>query len=320
MKLLRRVLAVILLVIVAPRFGIAADAVKLGSPGLGLALSWVLFVGTEKSIFAHHGVELDLISAPSSVAVLQQVASNSIDIGDSSFPDIIRAIDKGAPITILRIEVKSAPYVLFAKSSIKGYSDLKGKTIMIGGPKDITLIYLERMLTPNGVPSGQYDLIYAGSTGARFAALQSGAVDATLLTAPFNFKAEAAGFTKLGVTPEYVKDIPFAGYAVNIQWARTHGKEIQAFLAAYSEAAAWLINSANRDEAIDILVKRTSASRDDAAKSYDFFKEIEAFDVTGSPAEAKDSIGKLAVALKALGEVEGASDVSRFYDPQLFEK
>ncbi len=47
-------------------------------------------------------------------------------------------------------------------------------------------------------------MIFAGATSARFSALQSGAVDAAILTPPFNFHAESAGFTNLGFTIDYV--------------------------------------------------------------------------------------------------------------------
>ena len=89
------------------------------------------------------------------------------------------------------------------------------KTISVGGAKDITRIFLERMLAPNGVNPGAFDMVFAGATSARFSALQVGAVDAALLTSPFSFHAQAAGFTNLGLTTQYVQDLPFSGTIVN---------------------------------------------------------------------------------------------------------
>ena len=54
------------------------------------------------------------------------------------------------------------------------------------------------MLVPNGVKPGEFDMTFAGATSARFSALQAGAVDAAILTPPFNFHAQSAGFTLLG--------------------------------------------------------------------------------------------------------------------------
>ena len=98
----------------------------------------------------------------------------------------------------VRIEVQAPPYALVAKPSITSLKDLKGKVISLGGPKDITRIYVERMLAPNGVKPGDFDMVFAGATTARASALLAGAVDAAILLPPFNFQAVAKGFNSLG--------------------------------------------------------------------------------------------------------------------------
>ena len=95
----------------------------------------------------------------------------------------------------MRLEVQAPPYSLLAKPAIKSIGELKGKLISVGGAKDITRIFVERMLEPNGVKPGEFDMTFAGATSARFSALQAGAVDAAILTPPFNFHAQSAGFT-----------------------------------------------------------------------------------------------------------------------------
>src|SRR5258708_28227935 len=102
---------------------------------------------------------------------------------------------------------------------MRSWSDLQGKNISIGGPKDIPRISLERMAGPNGVKPGDYDTVFAGATSARFSALQSGAVDAAILLPPFNFYAESAGFTNLGLTIDYAKALPFTATVVGPPWA-----------------------------------------------------------------------------------------------------
>ena len=91
--------------------------------------------------------------------------------------------------------------------------------ISLGGPKDITRIYVERMLAPHGVKPGEFDMVFAGATAARASALLAGAVDAAILLPPFNFQAVAAGFNDLGLTVDYAKDLPFSGTVVNRHWA-----------------------------------------------------------------------------------------------------
>jgi ABC-type nitrate/sulfonate/bicarbonate transport system substrate-binding protein len=202
----------------------AADKITLGAVGSATATYWPFFIGLAKGLFKAEDLDVEIVYAQSSAAIMQQLAANSIDatIG-GGMVDPIRAIEKGAPLAITRVLVQAPPYTLVAKPSIKTVAELKGKTISIGGPKDITRIYIERIFEPNGLKDGDVDFVYAGSTGARYQALQSGAVDATLLTAPFNFHAKAAGFSELGEVSKYAPDLPFVGLVVNRNWAAAPG-------------------------------------------------------------------------------------------------
>jgi NitT/TauT family transport system substrate-binding protein len=227
--------------------------------------------------------------------------------------DPIRAIDKGAAIAIVRIEMQAPPYALLAKPDIKRWADLKGKTISIGGPKDITRIYLERMAEPNGLKAGEYDTVFAGATSARFSALQSGAVDAAILLPPFNFYAESAGFTNLGLTVDYAKELPFTGTVVARAWASAHKATLDKVLSVNAKSMTWFSDPANRAEAIKIMVEASKLKQEDVAKSYDFLHKNEFFETAGKLSKTK--MGALLNALKGLGDVEGSINIERFVLP-----
>src|ERR1700758_5538357 len=152
----------------------AADTVLVGSVDPSSANLWPLYIGRKLGYFDAAGLNIDLIFAPSNAAVVQQLAAGSYEIAPSAgMVDPVRAIEKGAAEAIVRIVIQAPPYALLAKPAIKTMRDLKGKTIMLGGAKDITRIFAERMLTPNGLKPSDYDMLFAGATSARFAALQS---------------------------------------------------------------------------------------------------------------------------------------------------
>src|SRR5215510_790983 len=197
-----------------------AETVTMGLVGAISSTHWPIYIGLTKGYYAAEDLKPDLVFIQSSAALVQQLTGGSLDLALSTgLADPIRAIDKGSPIAIVRVEIQAPPYALLAKPAIKTWADLKGKTISIGGPKDITRIYLERMAVPNGIKPGDYDTVFAGATSARFSALQGGAVDAAILLPPFNFYAESAGFTNLGLTIDYAKELPFAGAVVGRAWA-----------------------------------------------------------------------------------------------------
>jgi len=307
-------LAIGTLLLFAPAGG-AAETVIAGGVSSGSTNLWPIHIGVRKGLFQAAGINVDLVFAQSNAGVIQQLAANSINVSvGSGLVDPIRAVEKGAPVALIRIETQRPPYALLAKPALKSIADLKGKTVSVGGPKDITRIFFERMLVPSGVPSGDVDLIFAGATSARIAALQSGAADAALLTTPYNFHAEAAGYRNLGMTADLV-DMPFSGVSINRNWASRNLKTAQAYLAVYSKAILWLENPANRREAIDIMLAVSSLRPEDVEKSYDFLRGGHFFETTGMISRAK--LRKVLEALQELGDIPATMPVDSLFMPGL---
>jgi ABC-type nitrate/sulfonate/bicarbonate transport system substrate-binding protein len=249
----------------------AAETVTVGTVGSASANLWPVYIGINKGFFAAENLNIDLFFVQSSANLVQQLTAGSLHITMSTgLVDPIRAIDQGAPIAIVRFEVQAPPYALMAKASIKSLKELKGKTISLGGPKDITRIYVERMLAPHGVKPGEFDMVFAGATAARASALQSGAVDAAILLPPFNFHATAAGFNDLGLTIDYAKDLPFSGTVINRNWAAANGAVLQRLLSAHGRSVEWFYDARNRDEAVKMMVTVSRLKNEDVEKAYDF--------------------------------------------------
>src|SRR3954471_6588469 len=135
----------------------AADKVIAGSLG-GQAPLWAIYVAVHKGFFAE-GMDLELNFAQSGAAVTQQLTGGSLDVALSvGITDPIHAIEKGAPLALVRIVGNAAPYALIGKPGLQSIADLKGKTISSGAPNDITTVYLTRMLEANGLKKGDYEI------------------------------------------------------------------------------------------------------------------------------------------------------------------
>ena len=283
----------------------------MGSVGSSSANSWATYVANEKGFFTAAGIKPDIVHAQSNASVIQQLAAGSINVStNSGLVDPIRAAEKGAPVAVLRVEIQRPPYAVLAKPNVKTMPDIKGKLVSVGGAKDITRIYVERMFEAKGVKPGEFDMTYAGATSARFAALQSGAVDAAILTPPFNFNAEAAGFTNLGNINDYV-DMPFAGIAVNTRWAEANKAALARLVGVYNQSIAWLYDPKNRAEAVQILNKVSKLKPEDCERAYDYLTGGKFFEPSGKVSKAL--IGKLVDALKSLGDVPKDFPVDRVF-------
>ena len=141
----------------------------------------------------------------------------------------------------------------------------------IGGVNDITLIYIKPFLASAGLKTADVDFVYAKAAGDRFAALVSGGVDATILNPPTYFKATTLGYSNLGDTKPHAEDIPFTVWAANSAWAEKNRAALTAFARNYKRAVAWLYDPANKQQAIDILVKHAHQDRKDVTDAYDYY-------------------------------------------------
>jgi NitT/TauT family transport system substrate-binding protein len=292
---------------------LTAETVTFISVGSSSANFWPSAVAIEKGFFEAAGIHHDVVFAQSNAAVIQQVAAGSAQVStNSGLVDPIRAIEKGAPLAIVRLEVQSPPYSLIARPTIKSIAELKGKLISVGGSKDITRIFVEQMLAPNGVKPGEFDMTFAGATSARFSALQAGAVDAAILTPPFNFHAQSAGFTLLAHANQYV-DMPFAGISVNANWAKANPDTVRKVIDVYNRSFAWLYDPNNRDEAVQILMKVSKIKQAEVELAYDFLIKGHYFEATGKVSRSK--LTRLVDALKGLGDLPPDFSVDRVFLP-----
>ena len=292
----------------------AADTVLVGSVDASSANLWPLYIGQKLGYFDAAGLKLDLVFSQSNASSIQQLAAGSLNISPSAgLVDPIRAIEKGAPLAIVRILLQAPPYALLAKPAYKSMKELKGKTIIIGGAKDITRIFVERMMASQGVKPGEYDFVFAGATSARFSALQAGAVDAAILTVPFNFYGETAGFANLGFTFDTLPDMPFAGMAVNRNWAAANPAIVERFLSVIVKGVAWFEDERNRDEAVKLMLGHSKAKQDDIERSYDFLRGKHLFEPSGKVSKRK--IGAVVDALRELGDIPAGFPAERLFLP-----
>jgi NitT/TauT family transport system substrate-binding protein len=255
-----------------------AETIELGAVGAANSVVWPHYIAEAKGFYADEGLKIDLYYSQSGSAMLQALTAGSTTMGMAAgIADPMNAFASGAGIAIVRIDGQSGPYAVMAKKELKSIKDLKRRIVTVDGSKGATMVYFNKMLEGNGMTRADVDFVYAGSTAARFAALQSGAVDAAILTAPQLFTATDLGFSNLGYAIDYAKDVPFTAEVVNRAWVATHMETAKKFLDAYTKAILWFDDPKNKNEACDILLKATKMNPDDIAKSYDFLRQIDFF-------------------------------------------
>jgi ABC-type nitrate/sulfonate/bicarbonate transport system substrate-binding protein len=290
----------------------AADNVTFGitSP---TALSLPHFIAEDRKYFAAEGLAVETIAAGSAARVLQQLAAGSLNMAQASTDETLRAILRGWPVSIIAGAAANAPFQVIAAKGIKGWSDLKGRSISVGGPTDVTLYFLRVMARENGLADQDYRLLYAGGTPDRFAQLASGAVAAAVLANPVDLVALEQGFVDLGSVAHYLPHWTQNNILINTRWAAAHHSAVLAMLRAEIRATRFFYDAANRDAVIAILAKSTGTRPSIAARGYDLYvrDEVIARDAGLSP----EGIAANLDALVATGELSKAPPAEGFMDP-----
>jgi ABC-type nitrate/sulfonate/bicarbonate transport system substrate-binding protein len=273
----------------------------IGSPQAG---GWPYYIAIREGFFADAGVSLDIVYVPTASGLVQQLAAGSLDVVNIGIVEPIHAIARGAPVAIVRVTGAVPPYEVIARPEIKTIQDLKGHTVVIGGLLDINRVYLERVLKAGGLKDSDIEITVIGATAGRYAAIQSNAAQATMLVPPFNFIAQAAGYSSLGKMMQFAGDLPFGSTDVSLAFAKQHPDSLKGFVTALDKGIVWFNDPANRAAAIDLLDKEMKgANRDGVEKSYDFFHKIGYFP-TGARVSRK-KLDTLMDDMTAIGDTDG---------------
>lgn len=323
MRLFFLSIAIVLAVGSAPAAVSAQGALREISFGLTAktANEWPEYISESLGFFSGNGLKVDIVYTGSSAAGAQQLAAGALDISEVSSTQIVEAIQGGAPFVEMVAHSEKAPYAVVGKKGVKSLADLKGKTIIVGGPNDITRVFMDKVLAVGGHLKPQdYTYTFAGATNARFAALVNGGVDAAILFPPFSFRAASQGYPVLDEISKYFPIFLFDAFCAQPGWARAHSDILVSFGKAYIQGVLWLYNPANKARAIQILSDATGTTPEDAAQTYDLFvTKLHIYSRTGVPTTAQ--FAPVLDALVKTGELKPPlPDASKFFDDRYIKQ
>ena len=110
-------------------------------------------------------------------------------------------------------------------------------------------------------------------------------------------------FSNLGDTKPYAEDIPFTVWAANMPWAEKNKDALTAFARSYKRGVRWLYDPANKQPAIDILMKYAKLARKDVEEAYDYqVAKLKLFGLDGDVSDK--TYAKMAQGLVEIGFIK----------------
>ncbi len=236
-----------------------------------------VFAGIANGTFAKEGVSVDPESTAGSVAQITAMLDDKYQIAFGGLDDVI-----GYDVGQGEVPVKVATPDLFAfmgtdsgslhvvtAPDVKRVEDLKGRTIAVDAKTTGFAFVLYRIAALHGLKAGDYNVLSVGSSQKRFEALSSGAAQGAVMFKPVADLLAAKGFNDLMPTSTVFPHYQAAVVLARRSWAVPHRAALVGFIRAYLQSMRWFIDPANKEAAIQLLMKYTpNLPRPGAEASY----------------------------------------------------
>jgi ABC-type nitrate/sulfonate/bicarbonate transport system substrate-binding protein len=219
------------------------------------------FAAIEQGYFAEVGLEVNLVTTPSSVYQFEAFGRGDFDLAFTAFDNVV-AYDEGQGAVKLahrpdfRALMGATQIGLSAivAPEIETAADLRGKTLALDAVGTGFAFVLYDMLAKLGMPSDAYEPVPVGATPERWAAVKAGAHAGTITIEPFTSLAKAAGFKVLAQSRDAFPSYQGGVIAGRRDWVEAHPEETAAFLAACLKGVRWTLDPANLEAASALLV------------------------------------------------------------------
>ena len=208
-------------------------------------------VAKYKGFFKEEGLDAELVQISANVSVAA-LAGGNVDY-NLILQSVVTGNLRGLPIKVAGILIERPNHVVVVNPKITRFTDLKGKKIAISSFGSATDI-LARLTVEHFKLNPQKDVqfIAAGSGSGRLAQLESGLVDAALVSPPSDHVAELRGFKSLVRTRDILL-FPVNGLGLHEQKLKNNRGEVKRVLRALLRANRFILD--DKKGAIDILQK-----------------------------------------------------------------
>ena len=231
------------------------------------ASSWPIFMAKEGGYYQKHGLDATVVFGvhPAGVAM---VVNGQAEMTNYSLETAMQAMARDGSLVVVGSWLNKADFALIARKDIPNVQGLRGKRIAVSQIGDAPYNYAIALLRDYGMTSRDVEWVPVGTdVNGRAAALVSGRVDATMLTAPTYFKIEEAGFKALTNLADHDDIFAATTYLMKRSTVAANPKLVEALIEAHAEAIKRFYD--DKDFAVKAYLAYDKQSPADVGRFYD---------------------------------------------------
>ncbi|OGQ82100.1 MAG: hypothetical protein A3F90_12885 [Deltaproteobacteria bacterium RIFCSPLOWO2_12_FULL_60_19] len=272
--------------------------VRAASPTKGIPF-FPMYVARDMGIFRGDGLAVEEIVMGLDVAIAGILAGELGYVTGTG--SATRAAITGVPVKVVMFTFDKIIFTLHVLPTIKSIADLKGKRVAVNRPVTTDAVFARAALERAGVDPSTVTFGSMVATSTRFAALKSSAVEAAVLTPPFDALAVKEGYRSLAQASD-VLDMPWSGLATSAKRLAEKPMEVKAVIRALLKALQFIRQ--NRAGSIALIRKEFDLDESLAGHVYNQMVPALSSDGTASARAIENDIDLARRSLKIAKSVE----------------
>jgi len=231
----------------------------------GLSIGPLLY-GIERGFYRAEGIDLLYVSIRADLGIKAMLAGEVDYIYSAG--TALRAAVRGVPVKALSFDFYKVFHSLMARPEIKSAGDLKGKKVAVGSFGATGDLAARVSLRAIGLdPVKDVTILALGADAIRYAALQSGVVQAANMPLPWNVRMKREGYRELFYAGKIFHQ-PLTGLTTTAEKIEKNPDQVRRTLRAFARSSRAL--KEEKKEFLAFVEKKFSLAPDVAEEAYGY--------------------------------------------------
>jgi len=234
-----------------------------------------LYTALDNAVFEKYGMKVEFVSIRGSGISLAALAADEVQFLYCAADATIPGMASGSDAKLIAAPLIGLPWVLLTRKDIKRPEELKGKSIAVTRPGDLTFRLARALLKKFNLSESDVKILTVGGTGQvePFNAMRSGFAEAALVTPPLDVRGRRDGFNVTYRLNDLNLPAVYSSLHTNAKSLRDRPQIVQKWVAALAEAIQFV--ERNPDKGKAAVSKALKLNDADALQSaYDAYAKL----------------------------------------------